>query len=91
MPHPADRILREVFTIAAHLRAIARGTPGFSGADLANIINQAAVHASSRSQEKVTLHDLEWAKDKILMGSERLSAVISEKDRKLTAYHEAGT
>ncbi|KAI9882662.1 MAG: hypothetical protein M1823_005588 [Watsoniomyces obsoletus] len=69
---------------------IARGTPGFSGAELENVVNQAAVHASRNKAKKVTMHDFEWAKDKIMMGAERRSAVIQEKDKLMTAYHEGG-
>ena len=69
---------------------IARQTPGFSGADLENLVNQAAVHASRNKQKTVTLIDFDWAKDKIMMGSERRSAVIQQKDRVMTAYHEGG-
>ncbi|OCL13813.1 cell division protease ftsH [Glonium stellatum] len=69
---------------------IARGTPGFSGAELENIVNQAAVHASKNKAKKVTMQDFEWAKDKVLMGAERRSAVIQEKDKIMTAYHEGG-
>lgn len=69
---------------------IARGTPGFSGADLENLVNQAAVRASRKQSSKVGPEDLEWAKDKIMMGAERRSAVIQEKDRLMTAYHESG-
>lgn len=78
--------------IAADVDAsvIARGCPGFSGAELENIINQAAVHASKRKANKVTLEDMVWAKDKILMGAERRSAVIQQKDKIMTAYHEGG-
>jgi cell division protease FtsH len=72
------------------LSRIARGTPGFSGADLANLINEAALLAARRNQDKVTVFDLEAAKDKVLMGPERKSRVISEETRRLTAYHEAG-
>ncbi|KAL8841629.1 MAG: hypothetical protein Q9170_000843 [Blastenia crenularia] len=70
--------------------ALARGTPGFSGAELENLINQAAVHASRSQQQKVTMLDFEWAKDKIMMGAERRSMVIQEKDKLMTAYHEGG-
>jgi len=69
---------------------IARGTPGFSGAELENIVNQAAVHASKEKKNKVGMSDFEWAKDKVLMGAERKSAVIQEKDKIATAYHEGG-
>lgn len=69
---------------------LARGTPGFSGAELENIVNQAAVHASKAKAKKVTMEDLTWAKDKVLMGAERRSAVIQQKDKVMTAYHEGG-
>ncbi|KAL8991376.1 MAG: hypothetical protein Q9177_000188 [Variospora cf. flavescens] len=70
--------------------ALARGTPGFSGAELENLINQAAVHASRGQQQKVTMFDFEWAKDRIIMGAERRSMVVQEKDKLMTAYHEGG-
>jgi cell division protease FtsH len=69
---------------------IARGTPGFSGADLANLVNEAALFAARSSQRFVTMSDMEKAKDKIMMGAERASMVMSEKEKELTAYHEAG-
>lgn len=69
---------------------IARGTPGFSGAELENLVNQAAVRASKNKSAQVGMKDMEWAKDKILMGAERKSAVIPQAERKLTAYHEGG-
>lgn len=70
--------------------AIARGTPGFSGADLANLVNEAALFAARVGKEKVTHEDFEKAKDKIIMGVERKSMVMKDEEKKLTAYHEAG-
>jgi len=72
------------------LNVLARGTTGFSGADLYNLMNQAAVKASVDELEAITMQVFEWAKDKILMGAERRSAVITPKSAKYTAYHEAG-
>ena len=72
------------------LKNIARGTPGFSGADLANIINEAALLAARTNKQKVGMNELEKAKDKILMGAEKHTMVMSEDDKRLTAYHEAG-
>ncbi|HAJ91095.1 MAG TPA: ATP-dependent zinc metalloprotease FtsH [Gammaproteobacteria bacterium] len=69
---------------------IARGTPGFSGADLANLVNEAALFAARANKRLVDMEDLEKAKDKIMMGAERRSMVMSEDEKKLTAYHEAG-
>ncbi len=69
---------------------IARGTPGFTGADLANLVNEAALNAARYNKKAVAMLDFEWAKDKVLMGSERKSAVMSEDEKKTTAYHEAG-
>jgi cell division protease FtsH len=71
-------------------KVIARGTPGFSGAELANLVNEAALLAARKSKNLVDTDDLEEAKDKVLMGVERRSMVISEEQRKLTAYHEGG-
>lgn len=70
--------------------AIARGTPGFSGADLANLVNEAALFAARANKQKVTMVELDKAKDKIMMGAERRSMVMDENEKKLTAYHEAG-
>ncbi|MGH9752956.1 MAG: ATP-dependent zinc metalloprotease FtsH, partial [Blastocatellia bacterium] len=72
------------------ISVIARGTPGFTGADLANLVNEAALNAARYNKKVVAMHDFEWAKDKVLMGSERKSAVMSEEEKKTTAYHEAG-
>ena len=73
-----------------NLNTIARGTPGFVGADLANLANEAALMAARFGQDKVTMIDFEEAKDKVLMGVERKSMVLSDKEKRLTAYHEAG-
>ncbi|WP_264622558.1 ATP-dependent zinc metalloprotease FtsH [Marinobacter manganoxydans] len=69
---------------------IARGTPGFSGADLANLVNEAALFAARRNQRLVSMEEFELAKDKIMMGAERKSMVMSEKEKRNTAYHESG-
>jgi len=69
---------------------IARGTPGFSGADLANLVNEAALFAARANKKLVEMDDLEQAKDKVMMGAERRSMVMSEEDKRNTAYHEAG-
>lgn len=69
---------------------IARGTPGFSGADLANLVNEAALFAARSNKREVTMEEFEKAKDKIMMGAERKSMVMTEKEKRLTAYHEAG-
>jgi cell division protease FtsH len=71
-------------------RIIARGTPGFSGADLANLVNEAALLAARRGKRVVTMSELEDAKDKVMMGSERRSLVMSEEEKRNTAYHEGG-
>jgi cell division protease FtsH len=72
------------------VKVIARGTPGFSGADLANLANEAALLAARRNKRLVTMQDFEDAKDKVLMGAERRSMVMTSKEKELTAYHEAG-
>ena len=72
------------------LKIIARGTPGFTGADLANLVNEAALLAARDDKKAVAMSDFEEAKDKVMMGVERRSMVISEKEKKTTAYHEAG-
>jgi len=71
-------------------KTVARGTPGFSGADLANIVNEAALLAARKNRRVVTMEDLEDSKDKVMMGAERRSMVMSDEEKKLTAYHEAG-
>jgi len=72
------------------VRTLARGTPGFSGADLANLVNEAALTAARKNRRMVTMHDFEYAKDKVMMGAERRSMAMSEDEKKLTAYHEGG-
>ncbi len=72
------------------LSVIARGTPGFTGADLENLVNEAALKAARDNRKKVILEDFEFAKDKVMMGPERRSAVLTEEDKMTTAYHEAG-
>ena len=72
------------------VRVIARGTPGFSGADLANLVNEAALMAARRNRRMVLQRDFEDAKDRVMMGAERKSMVMSEEERRLTAYHEGG-
>jgi len=72
------------------LSVIARGTPGFTGADLENLVNEAALKAAREDRKKVNMNDFEFAKDKVLMGPERKSAVLSEEERLITAYHESG-
>ncbi|KAI9365432.1 peptidase family M41-domain-containing protein [Zopfochytrium polystomum] len=101
VPVPLPDVVGRTQILKVHMRSIAvspqldpqtiaKGTPGFSGADLANLVNQAAVRASKRGGGLVGLEDLEWAKDKIIMGAERRSAVITEQAKRLTAYHEGG-
>ena len=72
------------------LRTVARGTPGFSGADLANLVNEAALLAARKNKRIVTYNEFEEAKDKVMMGAERRSMVMTEEEKRLTAYHEAG-
>ena len=72
------------------LNTIARGTPGFSGADLANVVNESALLAARRNRKIITMQDFEDAKDKVMMGAERKSMVMKEEEKKLTAYHEGG-
>lgn len=73
-----------------NINVIARGTPGFTGADLANIVNEAALNAARFNKKVVTMSDFEIAKDKVIMGAERKSMVLSDAEKRLTAYHEAG-
>ena len=99
VPHPDVKGRLEILKVhtrnipideTVNLEKIARGTPGFSGADLANLVNEAALLAARTSKTKVENADLEAAKDKVLMGVERKSMIISEEEKKNTAYHEAG-
>ena len=75
---------------SVNLEVIARGTPGFSGADLENLVNEAALHAAKLNKNEVDMLDFEEAKDKVLMGKERRSLILSEEEKRVTAYHEAG-
>src|SRR6202007_188420 len=72
------------------LSVLARGTPGFSGADLANMVKEAALAAARQNSKAALMYDFELAKDKVLMGVERKSLLLSEEEKKVTAYHEAG-
>ena len=72
------------------LSLIARGTPGFSGADLANLVNEAALRAARQNRKTVAMSDFESSKDKVLMGVERKSMILSDEEKQNTAYHEAG-
>ena len=73
-----------------NLNVLARGTPGFSGADLANMVNEAALSAARMNRKQVTMYDCEVAKDKVLMGAERKSMLLTDEEKRVTAYHEAG-
>jgi cell division protease FtsH len=73
-----------------NLNILARGTPGFSGADLANMVNEAALNAARANRKHVTMYDFELAKDKVLMGAERKSMLLTDEEKRVTAYHEAG-
>ncbi|MBW1861465.1 MAG: ATP-dependent zinc metalloprotease FtsH [Deltaproteobacteria bacterium] len=83
-------VKRKVLSDDADISVLARGTPGFTGADLENMVNEAALLAARRGKDKVEMVDLEDAKDKVMMGTERRSMIISDKEKKITAYHEAG-
>ena len=74
----------------ADLSAIAKGTPGFSGAELENLVNESALWAARQNKREVMIEDLEWARDKIMMGAERHSLIMKQKEKEATAYHEAG-
>ena len=73
-----------------NVQQLAAGTPGFSGAELENVVNQAAVRASKAKATSVKMQDFEWAKDKVMMGAEKRSMLITDKEKEMTAYHEAG-
>ena len=73
-----------------NLTTLAKGTPGLSGADLANLVNEAALLAARRNEEKVSMHHFEEAKDKVMMGVERKSLIISDREKRITSYHESG-
>jgi cell division protease FtsH len=73
-----------------NVKVLARGTPGFSGADLANLVNEAALMAARKNRRMVTMNDFEMAKDKVMMGAERRSLAMNEEEKRLTAYHEGG-
>lgn len=99
VPRPDVKGREQILTVHAkkvpltpevNLETIARGTPGFSGADLANLVNEAALLAARKDKESVDMQDFDAAKDKVLMGAERRSMVISDEEKKSTAYHEAG-
>ncbi|HBH60176.1 MAG TPA: cell division protein FtsH [Nitrospiraceae bacterium] len=99
VPHPDVKGRLEIIKVHSkkiplsenvNLETLARGTPGFSGADLANLINEAALLAAKKSKTKVEMIDFEDAKDKVMMGKERKSMIISEEEKTNTAYHEAG-
>ena len=72
------------------LDVLARGTPGFSGADLENLVNEAALQAAKLNEDRLDMHDFEFAKDKVLMGRERRSLILSDEEKRITAYHEGG-
>ncbi len=72
------------------LGTIAKGTPGFSGAELANLVNESALRAAQLNKKAVTLEDMEWARDKVMMGAERRSMIMKDEEKEATAYHEAG-
>ncbi|GBD97652.1 ATP-dependent zinc metalloprotease FtsH [bacterium BMS3Abin06] len=99
VPHPDVKGREEIIKVHSkniplhdnvNIATLARGTPGFSGADLANLINEAALLAARRSRTKVEMIDFEDSKDKVMMGKERKSMIISEEEKNNTAYHEAG-
>src|SRR4029078_11235323 len=72
------------------LMVLTRGTPGFSGADLANMVNEAALNAARQNRKTVLMYDFEVSKDKVMRGAERKSLLLTDEEKKVTAYHEAG-
>jgi cell division protease FtsH len=99
VPTPDVKGREEIFKVhtskvplgkSVDLKVLARSTPGFTGADIANMVNEAALYASRKEKKKIEMKDFEFAKDKVLMGAERRSMIITESEKKLTAYHEAG-
>jgi len=99
VPTPDVKGREEIFKVhtatvplskSVDLRILARSTPGFTGADIANMVNEAALYASRMGKKKIEMSDFEFAKDKVLMGAERRSMIISDQEKKTTAYHEAG-
>jgi cell division protease FtsH len=88
--HPAGAHAQDPLAEDVDLSVLARATPGFSGADLANLVNEAALLAARMSQKFVSMKDFESSKDKVLMGAERKSMIITDEEKKVTAYHEAG-
>jgi cell division protease FtsH len=99
VPNPDVKGREEIFKVhtakvplakTVDLKILARSTPGFTGADIANMVNEAALYASRKGKKKIDMNDFEFAKDKVLMGAERRSMIISEEEKRITAYHEAG-
>jgi cell division protease FtsH len=99
VPNPDVKGREEIFKVhtakvplakSVDLKILARSTPGFTGADIANMVNEAALYASRKGKKKIDMNDFEFAKDKVLMGAERRSMIISDEEKRNTAYHEAG-
>lgn len=99
VPNPDVKGREEIFKVhtakvplakSVDLKILARSTPGFTGADIANMVNEAALYASRKGKKKIDMNDFEFAKDKVLMGAERRSMIISDEEKRITAYHEAG-
>lgn len=99
VPTPDVKGREEIFKVhtakvplakSVDLKVLARSTPGFTGADIANMVNEAALYASRKNKKSIEMKDFEFAKDKVLMGAERRSMIITDEEKKITAYHEAG-